>query len=165
MATALVIEHLDVIEQALFSVSVALEARTSLALDRREPALHHGIVVAVAPPAHAARDTVAREARSVIFARVGTSLIRMMEQTRLRTAALQRHIQRTQGDVPIVHGADGPSDDEAGIEVEDGRQIQLGATADHELGGVADPALIRPVSRKLAGQHVAGDRLEAPLGN
>ena len=61
--------------------------------------------------------------------------------------------------MPIVHGADGPADDEPREQIEDRREVQLAALADHELRRVADPALIRRRGRELPIQQIGGDRL------
>src|SRR4029079_16096364 len=54
----LVVEDLDVVEEVLLGLGVALEPLAELELQRREPALHRSVVVAVATPAHAALDAV-----------------------------------------------------------------------------------------------------------
>src|SRR3954469_6923898 len=66
-----------------------LEAFAELRLERRKPALHGSIVVAVAAPAHAALDPMCREDPLVVLARVGAALVRVVEQAGLgeRTAA------------------------------------------------------------------------------
>jgi len=56
MATSLVIEHLDVIEQLHLRLAVGGEVLGELPLHCREETFHHCIVVAVATPAHAAGD-------------------------------------------------------------------------------------------------------------
>src|SRR4029450_9064878 len=57
VSAPLVIEHLDVIGQGRLGVGVALKALGFFALHRREPALHHRVVIAIAPAVHAARDS------------------------------------------------------------------------------------------------------------
>jgi hypothetical protein len=52
--------------------------------------------------------------------------------------------------VPVIDRADRPADDETRVEIQDVGEIQLTALADHELGGVADPSLIRRGCRELA---------------
>src|SRR5260221_8712472 len=53
---------------------------SELALHRREEALHHGVVVAIAPPAHAARDAARLEDGLVVFAGIRTALIGVVQQ-------------------------------------------------------------------------------------
>ncbi len=43
----------------------------------------------------------------------------------------------------IVDSTDGPADHQARVEIEQRRQVELAAAADHELRRVADPALVR----------------------
>jgi hypothetical protein len=64
-----------------------------------------------------------------------------------------------QREVPVVDRTHGPSHDEPRKQIEDRRQIQLPALADHELGGVADPAPIRRVGRELSVEQIRRDRL------
>ena len=73
MATLLVIEHLDVIEQLLLRGPVVGELVREFMLDRREEAFHHGIVIAIATAAHTAHDAVRGEEVLVVLARVGCS--------------------------------------------------------------------------------------------
>ena len=62
MPTPLVLEHLDVVEQLHLVLAAAVEPPARRALDRREQALHDGIVVAGSLPAHAAADAVRLQA-------------------------------------------------------------------------------------------------------
>ena len=73
----------------------------------------------------------------VVLAGVGTPLIGMMEEPRVRAAALERHLERPDRQVSVVDRADRPADDEAQIQIENRRQIEFAALADDELGGVA----------------------------
>ena len=82
-----------------------------------------------------------------------------MEKAGVRTAALHRLIQRTDREMPVVDGTDRPPHDESRMEIQDGRQIQLGAAPDHELGGVTHPALIRAGGRELPIEDIRRDRL------
>jgi hypothetical protein len=68
VAAPLVIEHLDVIEQGLLRVRVALEALALFALDRQEPGLDHGVVVTIAATTHRTRDAELLEPRPIVFA-------------------------------------------------------------------------------------------------
>jgi hypothetical protein len=52
----LVIEHLDVIKQLHHRLAAAVESIPQLALHGEKKTLHHGVVVAIAPAAHAADD-------------------------------------------------------------------------------------------------------------
>jgi hypothetical protein len=57
MAAALVIEHVDVVEQLHLGFAAAVESVSHFTLHAREEALHHRIVVAVAAPAHHCSET------------------------------------------------------------------------------------------------------------
>ena len=59
----------------------------------------------------------------------------------------------------VIHGTQRPADDEPGMQIHDGRQIQLGAAADEELRRVADPTLIRTLGDEPSLEHTAGDGL------
>ena len=159
MPPFLVIDHFDVIEQLHLRVPIAVEVFAELALDRREEALHHRVVPAVASPAHAARDSVRFEQFSIIFARVGASLVGVMQQTRLGTPPLQRHLERLDRYVSIVDGADRPPDDESREQIQNRSEVKLAAAADYHLRRVADPSLIRSFSFELPVEKIGGDRL------
>jgi hypothetical protein len=60
---------------------------------------------------------------------------------------------------PVIDGTDGPSHDEPREEVEDGREIELAAAADHKLRRVADPSLIRSRRLEPTIQEIGGHRL------
>lgn len=84
-----------------------------LCLHGREEALDHGIVVAVAAPAHTAGDPARREDGLVVLGRVGAASIGVVQQTGLRTPSLEGHIQGLDRETPIIHGAHGPADEES----------------------------------------------------
>ena len=105
MSTPLVIEHLDIGEQLPFGLAAAVEAIGELRLHGREEALHHRIVVAVAAAAHATDDAVLSEEDLIIFARVRAALLGVMEQTDLGTSTLERHLERVDRHVAVVHRA------------------------------------------------------------
>ena len=88
MSPPLVIEHLDVVEQLRLRVGVARKAFADFALEFRRERFRHGVVVAVAPAAHAAGDAVCGRYVLVVVARVGRALSRVMEQAGLRAASL-----------------------------------------------------------------------------
>jgi hypothetical protein len=83
MPASLVIEHFEVVEQLHLRLAVTVESFPELALDRREEAFHHGVVVAIAAPAHTAHDAAAGQEALVVLARVRAALIGMMQQADL----------------------------------------------------------------------------------
>ena len=114
--------------RALLGLAVTLEALAELELQRREPALHHRVVVAVAAAAHAAGDAVRGERLSVVLARVGAALVGVMQQARVGAAPSQRLLERSTRQVPIVDRAHRPADDEPRVQVEDRREVQPAAS-------------------------------------
>ena len=159
MPTALVIEHFDVVEQLHFGVAAAVEAVGRLALDAREEALHHRVIVTIAPPAHAAGDAVCVQNGLIVLTGVRAALVGMMEEPHLRAPPLQCHVERLDGDVAIIDRTDGPAHDKPREQVEDDRQIEFAAPPDHELRRVADLPLIDGRRRELPGQEICRDRL------
>ena len=153
-----VVERLDVVEQLALGLAVAPECVGELGLQRREERLHHRVVVAIARPAHTARDALRGQAILVVLTGIRGSAIRVMEQPRLRTPAIQRHRQRGERQMPVVDRADRPPDDEPREEIEDGGQVQLAALADLALRRVADPTLIGGLGRELPIEEIGRDR-------
>ena len=82
-----------------------------------------------------------------------------MEQADLWAPALERHLKGFDRHMPVVHGADGPSHDKPGEQIQDRREIELPATADDELSCVADPPLIRCGRLKVSVQEIGSRRL------
>src|SRR6266571_687643 len=159
MPTTLVIEHFDVVEQLHLGVPVTFETLSELALQRREEAFRHRVVVAVAAAAHAARDAVLLEHGPIVLAGVSASLVGVVQQAGVWTAPLQRHLERLDRQVPVVDGADRPAHDEPREQVQDRRQVELAAGPDQEFRGVAHPALVGGLGIELAIQKVGCDWL------
>src|SRR5439155_10960078 len=82
MPPPLVVEPLDVVEHIPPRLGPrAIGAMVDqLGLERLEEALDHRVVPAVAPPAHAGPDPVAREERLIGRAGILTALIRVVQQ-------------------------------------------------------------------------------------
>src|SRR5262245_18783437 len=159
MPTPLVIEHLDVVEQLHLRCAVAFKAIPELALEGGDEALRHGVVVAIAFPAHAAGDGVCSQDCLVVLAGVGATLVRVVQQSHVGAAALQGHLERLDGQVPIVHRAERPAHDETGVQIQDRGQVQLAAAGDHKLRRVPDPELIRNSRLEALPQEIARHRL------
>ena len=94
MTASLVVERLDVVEEFHLRFAEAGKPIRQFSLQRREEALHDGIVVAIAASTHTARDALGVEDVLVVLAGVGTPLIGMMEEPRVRAASLERHLER-----------------------------------------------------------------------
>src|SRR2546427_11821560 len=75
----------------------------------REPALHRGVVVCVAPAAHAAGDAVCGEHALVVFARVWAALVGVVQESGLGAAASQRLLEGAQRQVPVVGRGEQPT--------------------------------------------------------
>jgi hypothetical protein len=134
----LVVEHFDVIEHGHLGLAVTGKPIAELFGERGEEGFGDGVVVALALTAHAADNSVPCEHHLIVVAGVGAAPIGVVQQPRLRTAALHRHLERLQRQPAIVDGTEGPADDEPREQVHDGGQIELAALADHELRGVAE---------------------------
>ena len=157
MATALVVEHLNVGEQRHCRVAIARESIRELRLHRREEALHDCIVVTVAAPTHATNDAARRQHCLVVLRRVGAAAIGVVQQPGVRTPTVEDHLERLDREPAIIDRAEGPADDEPRVQIEHRGQIELLAVPDHEFGRVADPPLVRRVRAKLPIEHVGGD--------
>jgi hypothetical protein len=83
----------------------------------------------------------------------------MMKEAHRGTPAFQCHLERLDGQMPIIHSAEGPADDEPREQIQDHREVELAARADDELGGVADPPLIGAVGRELPVEQIRRHRL------
>src|SRR2546425_6537208 len=159
MSTPLVIEHFDVVEQLHLGIPVTFETLPKLALHRREEALHDRVVVAVAAPTHAARDAVLPEHCLIVLARVGASLVRVVQQAGIGATPLQRHLERFDRQVPVVDGTDRPAHDESREQVKNRGQVELAAGPDQQLRRVTYPTLVGRLRLELAVQEVCSDRL------
>ena len=139
MSPPLVVEDLNVVEQRHLGVAATVEVFPELVLDRGEPTLHHGVVVAIPATAHAAGHPMRRDDPLVILARIRTPLVGVMQETRGRLTAFQGHPQCLDDEMAIVDGTDGPADEEPRVEVEDRRQVERTTAANDELGSCRQP--------------------------
>ena len=100
------------------------------------------------------------EPRPIVLAGVGAALVGVMQQAGLRAP---RRFNAISSALNVrwrsLTALSAQPTMKREIQVEDRRQIQLGAAPNHELGRVADPALIRPRRRELPREHIGGDRL------
>ncbi len=150
MSSPLVVEDLNVVEQGHLGVAATGEVFSEFVLDRGEPTLHHGVVVAIAPTTHAAGHPMHLEDPLVVLAGIRTSLVGVMQETRGWLPACQGHVEGLAHKMAIVDRTDRPANQEARVEVEDRREIELPTAADHELGGIADPALTNSCASRFA---------------
>ncbi len=82
-----------------------------------------------------------------------------MQETRGWLPACQGHLEGLAYKMAIIDRTDRPANQEARVEVEDRREIELPTAADHELGGIADPALVGGGGDELLREQVRGNRL------
>src|SRR6185369_3800726 len=158
MPSLLVVEHLDVVEQRVLGLAVTLEPLSELELQRREPALHHGVVVALATPAHAAGDATSSQGLPVVLARIGAALVGVVKQSALRSAPSQCLLQRPTRQMAVIHRADCPAHDDPGIEIQDRGKVEL-AVSRQELRRVSDPTTIGCFGLEVSGEQIRCDRL------
>ena len=82
MSSSLVVEYLDEVEEGHLGLAATEEMLPKLVLDRGEPALDDGVVVAVAPSAHAPGHAMRLKETLVVFAGIRTALIGVMQEPR-----------------------------------------------------------------------------------
>jgi len=123
MAPGRVVPPLDEIEDGHPSLGHGPEPATieQLALERREEALAHRVVVAVPDRSHGGSDPCLPAALAEFDRRVLASLVRVMDHV-VRAAPLERHVQGVQNELrPKVVGHR-PPDDPAPEDVHDSRK-------------------------------------------
>ena len=108
MSSSLVVEYLDEVEEGHLGLAATEEMLPKLVLDRGEPALDDGVVVAVAPSAHAPGHAMRLKETLVVFAGIRTTLIGVMQEPRGRLATFQCHPQRLDNQVTVVNSTYGP---------------------------------------------------------
>ena len=89
MSSSLIVEYLDEVEEGHLGLAATEEMLPKLVLDRGEPALDDGVVVAVAPSAHAPGHAMRLKETLVVFAGIRTALIGVMQEPRGRLATFQ----------------------------------------------------------------------------
>jgi hypothetical protein len=82
--------------------------------------------VAIPATNHRADQSVSPQPSEVVVADARAALVGTVQQTDVRAATLERHGERPQREMPVVHGTQRPTHDEARVEIEDGGEIQLG---------------------------------------
>jgi PAS domain-containing protein len=123
-------------------------------LQRREEALHHGVVVAVPASAHAADDPAGREQALVVGAGVLAAPIRVMQRGGMMQG--QGTPQRGARQRAIEPGTGGPADDSPRREIEQYREIEP-ALRGPAVRQVGRPDPLGPARRKLARQMIRRD--------
>ena len=107
MSSSLIVEYLDEVEEGHLGLTATEEVLPKLVLDRGEPALDDGVVVAVAPSAHAPGHAMRLKETLVVFAGIRTALVGVMQEPRglLREGERVRFafIQAEKATVPVAH--------------------------------------------------------------
>src|SRR6266446_3718658 len=125
MSTPWVVPAFDEVEDGEARVGLRAEAFAieQLALERREEALAHGVVVGIAYTAHRRPDASLATAAAEGERRVLAALIRVMNH-RGRSALRDGHVERGQDELGAEMGFHRPADDAATPRVEHDGEIQ-----------------------------------------
>ncbi len=125
MATPRIVPAFDEVEDGKARGGLGAEACAieHLALERREEAFTHGVVVDVAHTAHRWTDAGLATATAEGERRVLAAVIRMMNHLG-RSALRDGHVERGQDELGAEMGCHGPADDAATPRVEHDGEIQ-----------------------------------------
>ena len=143
MTSLAVVKDFDVLEQGLLRLFAGSELKmvNALGLQRAEEALHDGVVVAVATPAHADLATRIGHQGAVFVARVLHAPIAMMQQAPMGSTLLASLTERLAGQLGTQMIGGGPTDNPTRTEINDGRQIEP-ALLSRDVGDVRCPGRI-----------------------
>ena len=158
-----IVEALDVIEHVRFGlVSRAVRfCRCAFGLERREDALHRGIVPAVAGSAHATSHAMVSQKPLEGLTGVLAPPIRVM-QDRLRFASPpDRHHEGIGDELRGHRRMHGPTDDPAREEIHHRRDVEP-AFGGPEIGEVGDPFAIGCRGRERSVEHIRREGVRRP---
>src|SRR5690606_13621217 len=110
--------------------------------ERREEALHRGIVPDVTRSAHRTGDAVVGHQALELLAGILAALVRMMKQAVGLAAAPDRHDEGVGDELSCHLGLHRPADDTAGEQVDDGGNVEP-TFGGPDVGEVSDPLLVR----------------------
>src|SRR5438094_851281 len=156
MSTPRVVPAFDEVEDGAARVGLGAEAFAieQLALERREEALAHGVVVGIAHTAHRRPDAGLATAPAEGERRVLAALIRVMNHLG-RSALRDGHVERGQDELGAEVGFHRPADDPATPRVEHDGEIQE-AGPRRDVRDVRDPQPIGAGRRELAVDEIRG---------
>src|SRR2546425_253628 len=156
MSTPWVVPAFDEVEDGEARVGLRAEAFAieQLALERREEALAHGVVVGIAYTAHRRPDASLATAAAEGERRVLAALIRVMNH-RGRAALRDGHVERGQDELGAKMGFHRPADDAATPRVEHDGEIQE-AGPRRDVRDVRHPQPVRTGRRELAVDEIRG---------
>lgn len=155
VAALWVVEHLDVNEHigaGILPGWIDLAANP-LSLEQLEEALSHGVVVAVASPAHAAEQVVVPQETLPVVARELTAFIGVHQHRVFGLSAPQRHQQSIEHKFCVDAAGHGPANHLAGEQIKHHGQIQP-TLVGTDLGDVRNPGLVWTLRRELPLQMV-----------
>src|SRR6266700_6752720 len=163
MATDTIIEALDISKDVTFGFlsCCIVTVMDELGFERMEEALHRGIVVAVALPAHRGSEAGGLDRLSVICRGILNAAIGMVDQAGTSSLRRDRHPQGCQRQVSSQMIRHRPADDPSGVEVQDRGQIEP-ALISLDVGDVGQPNTVWRVGDEVAVKQVWSDREVVP---
>jgi len=150
-----VVEHLDVIEHVLSGLVTRFVSAPpdALTLEEVEEALGHGVIVAVAPPAHGMLKIVGSGEGSPVHASELRALVRVDQHPPLWLAPPDCHVQGLKDDLGRLPALHRPAHHAAGVEVK--HDSQIGKTFHGaDVGNVCNPGAISLFHVELPVQRV-----------
>src|SRR5262245_26069232 len=126
MASIAVVEDFNVFKDVRLSLQSGeiMTMMEQLSFQGAKETFHRGIVVTIALAAHTSLDVIFGQDLAIIVAGVLTAPIRMMDQAWLRLTGIQSHSQSSQDQRSFQGRGHSPTDNPAGIQIQDHRQIQ-----------------------------------------
>src|SRR6267378_2034676 len=138
-----VVPAFDVLEDRHAGLRLRLEtpAREQLALQRREEALAHGVVVGIAHRSHRGPHLRFLAAKAEGDRGVLRTVVGVMHDA-FRAPLPERHVERGEHELGSQVLSHAPADDSATVGIEDHRQVQEPGPR-RDVGNVGDPELVR----------------------
>src|ERR1700733_5669317 len=158
MSPPWVVEAVDVLGGGALDVMLVMPGRIELELEteRREEALGHGVVPAVALAAHTRCDVVACEQRAVVSTRVVNPPVAVVDHSGWRRPQCERAPQRLYRDAGVEVTRHRPADDTTCKQVEHHGQVDK-AGLGSKIGQVRDPHLVWRRHLEVPRDHVPRD--------
>lgn len=144
MSSALIVDAVDKRGKRSDDVLEGFECHRidRLDLERLHEALGFGVIVGISTPTHRADDAISREQLPITRSRVLRSAVRVMHETRRRSAARDGCFECGDRQACIDGSTDGIANDAAGTGIQDDRDLGE-AACDRHVGQVRDPELVR----------------------
>src|SRR3989442_1790589 len=163
MPATTVVEGFDVVEDriARLAATDVVVSVDELRLERREEALRHRVVPAIALAAHAGDDSPFAEPAPVVLARVLDTAVRVMDEASLGAPGPESHAQGVEGERPVEVRIHGPADNTPREQVQDGREVGP-ALSGPDVGDVGHPDLVGRRGREVPVELIRRDRMRVP---